>query len=187
MGIAAELTKYCNLIVVTTEGGYTTDYLSSGMSSVLHGLTGRIDADRYPPEFKKEDILPSTIHNVAATTSDLRRVYNLEQDPEETAKIFNDYKNEDLSQNVSMYIPTNDNDDDSDIDFNEISLDDEEFFDEKKMKKKKHKKRDHKKKKKKKKKKTKTKKEKVIDLTNEDEMNSNSNQNEQNGVNHKVQ
>merc|ERR1712154_568984 len=170
MGIAAELTKYCNLIVVTTEGGYTTDYLSSGMSSVLHGLTGRIDADRYPPEFKKEDILPSTIHNVAATTSDLRRVYNLEQDPEETAKIFNDYKNEDLSQNVSMYIPTNDNDDDSDIDFNEISLDDEEFFDEKEVDKngKKHKK----------KKKKKTKKEKVIDLTHEDEMNSN--QNEQN-------
>merc|ERR1711902_372576 len=109
------------------------------MSCVLHGLTGQINTEHYPKEFKKDDILSSTIHTVAATTSDLRRVYDFEQDPDEIEKIFNNKSTLDstnslgssfeFNNNESFYIP---NDDDSDFeDYNDIDLeeDDEEFLD----------------------------------------------------------
>eukprot|EP01083_Nonionella_stella_P221323 790836_1 len=90
--IAYELRKYVNLIVVTTEGGYTTNYLSTGMSAVLHGLTGQIDTEYYPSQLNEnehDDILAATVHTVAATKNDLRKVWGLERDPDEFAKIFN--------------------------------------------------------------------------------------------------
>ena len=86
--IAHELTQYVPLIVVTTEGGYTTKFLADGMNSVRRGLTGQIDAALYPEEFQKEDLLDSTIHTVATTVSDLRRVYHFDDDPDEMHKIF---------------------------------------------------------------------------------------------------
>eukprot|EP01084_Bolivina_argentea_P151462 264353_1 len=146
--VAYELRKYVDLIVVTTEGGYTTDYLSSGMSAVLHGLTGQIDTEYYPSELNENDILATTVHTVAATTSDLRRVYDFEQDPHEISKIFN--KGGRLSQSVeangeSMYCPNDEDEQDGDYMQNETYFDDEEddeFFKEltKQRKNEKHKK-----------------------------------------------
>ena len=83
------------------------------MSCVLHGLTGQIDPNHYPSEFAKNDILDSTIHTVAASTSDLRRVWDFEQDPDEIKKIFNHAKRLDATPSFdeyieSMYIPGED-------------------------------------------------------------------------------
>merc|ERR1712129_559831 len=108
--IAYEMRQYVKLIVVTTEGGYTTRYLSSGMSCVLHGLTDQIDTAFYPKEINVDEVLSSTVHTVAATTSDLRRVYELEVDPEEAKKIFNGSREKSLEygeidRDSSVYVP----------------------------------------------------------------------------------
>eukprot|EP01084_Bolivina_argentea_P167847 291202_1 len=138
--IAYELTKYCKLIIVTTEGGYTTKYLTNGMNCVLHGLTGQINIKHYPNEFNENDILPSTIHNVAATTSDLRRVYQLKYDPNETNKIFQLQNNiQTLTRNnESIYMPDEDDYNNSDSDL-EDDLEHDTLNNEKKKKKKHHK------------------------------------------------
>ena len=89
--IAFELQQFVDLIVVTTEGGYTKKYLADGMRSVLHGLTGKIADDKqYSMDLKNEYILQSTIETVYLTKSDLRRVYDIEYDPEEFEKIFSE-------------------------------------------------------------------------------------------------
>ena len=102
------------------------------MNCVLHGLTGQINTEHYPQDIKVTDILPSTVHTVAATTSDLRRVYNFEQDAIEFQKIFNNSNIRNCSVdssselNESMYIPDGDG---SDIDCNDfINADDFEDF-----------------------------------------------------------
>jgi len=141
--IAYELTKYTNLIVVTTEGGYTTQFLADGMSCVLHGLTGNIDTNHYPETIKEEDILPSTVHTVAATRSDLRKVYNFEREAGEFERIFNGANLKTTSADSSFEVNYAELID-SDIDFNDAAFieseddGDEEYIsnDDKKKKKK---------------------------------------------------
>ncbi|MCP5020053.1 MAG: hypothetical protein GY938_32915 [Ketobacter sp.] len=70
--VASELCAFVSLIVVTTEGGYTTKYLSAGMSAVLKGLSGEFGISE---DVCEEDVLPSTVDNIAATKRDLQRVY----------------------------------------------------------------------------------------------------------------
>merc|ERR1712228_618973 len=125
--IAFELQQYVKLIVVTTEGGYTTKYLANGMNCVLHGLTGQINANHGPLEVAENDVLSSTVHTVAATISDLRRVYEFEQDPMEISKIFNGRNGSNSlsvdALNESCYIPEGE---DEDIEYNDYVLDDDE-------------------------------------------------------------
>merc|ERR1712129_492344 len=166
--IAYEMRQYVKLIVVTTEGGYTTRYLSSGMSCVLHGLTDQIDTAFYPKEINVDEVLSSTVHTVAATTSDLRRVYELEVDPEEAKKIFNGSREKSLEygeidRDSSVYVP---NGHEVDEEYEEELVPISETGDARQHKKKKSKR--TKKKERKKKKKRKRDKE-SIDLTNGDD------------------
>jgi len=166
--IAFELQQYVQLIVVTTEGGYTTKYLANGMNCVLHGLTGQINANHYPLNILANDVLNSTVHTVAATISDLRRVYEFERDPMEIEKIFNGSGNNSNSLSLDQYIPPNDEEDD--IEYNEM-LDDEEMFDTKNENKKKDENENEERHKKKKKKKRDKHKKDAIDLTIKNEEN----------------
>ena len=102
------------------------------MNCVLHGLTGQFNTKHYPHDIKDSDILPSIVHTMAATISDLRQVYNFEQDASEFQKVFNNQNIRNCSVdssfelNESMYIPDGD---DSDIDYNEFADDVEDFQD----------------------------------------------------------
>eukprot|EP00485_Elphidium_margaritaceum_P012309 CAMPEP_0202693840 /NCGR_PEP_ID=MMETSP1385-20130828/7860_1 /ASSEMBLY_ACC=CAM_ASM_000861 /TAXON_ID=933848 /ORGANISM="Elphidium margaritaceum" /LENGTH=921 /DNA_ID=CAMNT_0049349587 /DNA_START=41 /DNA_END=2806 /DNA_ORIENTATION=+ len=179
--IAYELRSYCDHIIVTTEGGYTTSFLADGMNSVLHGLVGSISTDHYPTDITEDQVLDTTVRTVASTTSDLRRVYDFARDDSEFQRIFKGvnlqkgsadssfelYKNSKAGE--SMYIPNDDeldgdyrddmamvhNVDDDDDEDEDMGDDDDEFVlrDKKKKKKKKHKDKDKEKDRKKKKKK----------------------------------
>ena len=92
--VAYELTKYVEKIVVTTEGGYTTDFLANGMDCVFKGLTHDMNAIKYGKydinninsttindegyNISTSKVLWNTADVVKCTRSDLRRVWNFD-------------------------------------------------------------------------------------------------------------